>query len=173
MDSKFMRGEKGQAAVQVVIATAALVFIGITIIASIYSGAGVAFQDDYEFGNTTGNITSFTAASFPISTLTAHAPTCSNQTTSFTLGTVDTAAPSFTVGYNTGNFTFNTTYAENVVTDDVMTCDYYTSSVTGTTALTTLTNIEGYLWVGIGFLGLGLLVLGAVFVLRLIRQMGG
>lgn len=44
------------------------------------------------------------------------------------------------------------------------------SGLTGT-ANTTFDLVEGYLWTGMGFLGLGLLVLGAVFILRIIKQL--
>lgn len=44
------------------------------------------------------------------------------------------------------------------------------SGLTGT-ANTTFIAVEGYMWTGVGFLGLGLLVLGAVYILRIIRQM--
>lgn len=44
------------------------------------------------------------------------------------------------------------------------------SGLTGT-ANTTFGTVEGYLWTGMGFLGLGLLVLGAVFILRIIKQL--
>lgn len=39
------------------------------------------------------------------------------------------------------------------------------------TANSTFNTVEGYLWTGMGFLGLGLLVLGAVFILRIIKQL--
>ena len=44
------------------------------------------------------------------------------------------------------------------------------TGLTGT-ANSTFSTVEGYLWTGIGFLGLGLLVLGAVFILRIIKQL--
>lgn len=46
------------------------------------------------------------------------------------------------------------------------------SGLTGT-ANSTYISVEGYLWTGIGFLGLGLLVLGAMYILGIIGNMGG
>lgn len=46
------------------------------------------------------------------------------------------------------------------------------SGLTGT-ANSTYQSVESYLWTGIGFLGLGLLVLGAMYILGIIGNMGG
>lgn len=47
-------------------------------------------------------------------------------------------------------------------------------SITGLTgtANTTFNSVVGYLWTGMSFLGLGILVLGAVYIMRIIKQMG-
>lgn len=175
MDSKIMREEKGQAAVQTFIGTGALVFVGILVIAQVFSGAGVGYIQNEALGNMTGNLTDFTADFTPMSQHSSHTPVLSNTTTEFNLGddiTTGCTVPCFAVTYDSGNISVNATYPDQDPTTNELTLTYYESDVEGT-GLTTLVTVEGYLWVGMGFLGLGLLVLGAIFVLRIIRQMGG
>lgn len=162
---------------QAVITTAALIVIGIVIINGIYEGSVVEFVDDESLGNMTANITSFTVANPSISQHADHAPTCTNQTTALTLAaSLPCNAPCFIVSYANGNLTANETRAAAAnPNEDVIVCDYYNTKLPGgsgtSSALGTGVLSSGYLWVAIGFLGLGLLVMGAVFILRIIRQL--
>lgn len=172
----FLKGQRGQTTVTHIIGVAAAIFVGILVISSLYEGSIAAFHDDELLGNMTANYTEFTTDYIPISSDSTHTIVVKNQSATFTVSAaVPCEAPCYIVagGYAVGNVTVNATPPDlsSVSTDDLIYIDYYDTKMAVGTGLTTAIAAFGYLWVGIGFLGLGLLVLGAMYVLRIIREM--
>jgi len=176
---RFVAEKKGQAAVQVVIATAAMVFIGIMVLDAVYQGSVADYIQDESLGNMTANVTDFTLSNVPVSQLSAHPLNITNQTTEISKGddAMCTAPCYFIDNYGTGNISVNLSGEIDAdITDSVITADYYQarvgSSGAANSAIGMGNTIVGYMWTGLLFLGLGLLVLGAVFVLRIVKDMG-
>ena len=164
-----MRGVRGQTAVNTIIAVGAALFIGILIIFSVYEGTVEKDYTNESLGDATNNtITYFTTDNTPIASTGIEIRNASGGVI-----TEQSTAPGWQLeSASNGNISINYTGYDVGAASDATYADYTNTKITGT-ALTSAQDVEGYLWIGIGFFGLGLLVLGAVYILRIIRQMGG
>lgn len=152
------------------IVAASTLFIAILIINSLYEGAIAKPYDDELLGNMTDNITSFTVDHIPISSDSTHTIVLKNQTATFT--TPCGAAPCYDISsYALGNVTVNVTGETGDATTYIIYMDYFDTKMAVGTGLSTAIAAFSYLWVALGFMGLGILVMGAVYVMKVIRQM--
>lgn len=173
----FLFDRRGQAAAGTVIAIAATLFVGIVIVSEIYDAVVVEYVENETLGTITANITDFTTAQVPISAHADHTPVVINETTTFTAATsLPCTAPCYLIdNYATGNISVNISTPAGsgmLVGAESIYITYYDAKLGTTASLAGGVTAGGYMWTGLLFLGLALLVMGAVYVLRMIKQMG-
>lgn len=170
---RFNRNQSGQA-VQSVIVITATILIGIKILFELYQGTIYQYYPNEYIGNMTApnNITYFGVSVNNLPLEVSPAPVLRNGTDAIvTVGTTWPCVASCVAVDTAGNVSVNLTEIATGHSEAIY-IDYYQMRVTGS-ALTQGKATEGYLWTGILFLGLGILVLGAAYILGIIGNLGG
>jgi hypothetical protein len=164
----FLKEEKGQATVKKIIVVAATLFVGILVIFSLYEGTVQKSIVNESLGDALNNtITYLTTDNAPIATtgIEVRDPT-------LPMTECGTAPCYSLVSAATGNISINYTGVDIGATSNTTYIDYTWNRMTGS-ALTTSKDTYSYMFTGLLFIGLGLLVLGAMYILGMIGGLGG